>query len=47
VLLSPRPARVVQVFETALPRPREPIATRELPRFVELRHALLERLLGR
>ena len=47
VLLSPRPARVVQVFETALPRPREPIATRELPRFVLLRHALLERLLGR
>ncbi|MBL8360729.1 MAG: ABC transporter ATP-binding protein [Rubrivivax sp.] len=46
-VLSGRPSQVAQVVQTDLPRPRDPIATRELPRFVELRHALLERLLGR
>ncbi len=46
-VLSGRPSQVAQVVHTELPRPRDPIATRELPRFVELRHALLERLLGR
>ena len=46
-LLSARPARLDRVYETMLPRPRDSIATRELPRFLELRHELLSRLLGR
>ena len=46
-LLTARPARVAEVIETGLPRPRDPIATREHPRFLELRAALLARLLTR
>ncbi len=46
-VLSNRPSRVVEVIETALPRPRDPLVTRELPRFLSLRHDLLATLLGR
>jgi len=46
-VLSPRPSRILQVLETALPRPRDPITTTEHPRFLELRHRLLATLLGR
>jgi len=46
-VLSTRPSRVVRVFETDLPRPRDQIATPELPRYLELRHELLSLLLGR
>ena len=46
-VLSARPSRVLRVFETALPRPRDRIATPELPGYLELRHALLAMLLGR
>jgi len=46
-ILSKRPTVVEEVIETALPRPRDAIATREHERFVELRHALMERLLNR
>ncbi len=46
-VLSGRPSVVVETVITDLPRPRDPIATREHPRFVALRHALLERLLRR
>jgi NitT/TauT family transport system ATP-binding protein len=46
-VLSRRPSRLAEVVETRLPRPRDNIATRELPRFIELRHHLLERLLRR
>jgi NitT/TauT family transport system ATP-binding protein len=46
-VLSRPPSTVVRTFHTGLPRPRDAIATRELPRFLELRHALLEHLLGR
>lgn len=46
-VLSARPSAVVGVMDTALPRPRDSITTRELPRFVELRHDLLSTLLGR
>ncbi len=46
-VLSARPSEVVQVLDTELPRPRDPLATRELPRFLSLRHAILQRLLGR
>lgn len=46
-VLSARPSEVVRVLETGLPRPRDSIDTRELPRFLELRHLLLAMLLGR
>jgi NitT/TauT family transport system ATP-binding protein len=46
-VLSNRPSRVVRVIETDLPRPRDPVATPELPRYLELRHELLSLLLGR
>lgn len=46
-VLSSRPARVVQVLETGLPRPRDRLDTPQMPRFLELRHALLAALLGR
>ena len=44
-LLSRRPAQVAEVFVNALPRPRRPVESREDPRFLQLRHELLTRLL--
>lgn len=44
-LLTRRPAQVAEVFANALPRPRSPVESREDPRFLELRHELLTRLL--
>jgi NitT/TauT family transport system ATP-binding protein len=44
-LLTRRPARVAEVFANALPRPRSLVESREDPRFLELRHELLTRLL--
>ncbi len=46
-LLTYRPSRIADIFEVDLPRPRDPIATRALPRFLELRRTLLETLLAR
>jgi NitT/TauT family transport system ATP-binding protein len=46
-VLSKRPTSVVRSIETKLPRPRDSITTRELPRFLQLRHELLAMLLGR
>ncbi len=46
-VLSGRPSRVVEIFETHLPRPRDKITTPEHPGYLELRHALLSLLLGR
>lgn len=46
-VLSARPATVVEIVETELPRPRDKIGTPELPRYLSLRHELLNRLLGR
>ncbi len=46
-VLTPRPARVAEVIEVGIARPRDPVATREEPRFLELRHALLARLMTR
>jgi NitT/TauT family transport system ATP-binding protein len=46
-VLSLAPSTVVRSIPTQLPRPRDSIVTRELPRFLELRHELLEMLLGR
>ncbi len=44
-LLTRRPAEVAQVFHNTVPRPRNPVESREDPRFLELRHELLTRLL--
>lgn len=44
-LLTRRPAEVAQVFANAVARPRDPVESREDPRFLELRHELLTRLL--
>jgi NitT/TauT family transport system ATP-binding protein len=46
-VLSKRPTSVVRSIATELPRPRDSITTRELPRFLQLRHELLAMLLGR
>jgi NitT/TauT family transport system ATP-binding protein len=46
-VLSAQPTRVVRSIPTGLPRPRDSITTRELPRFLEVRHQLLAMLLGR
>jgi len=46
-VLSGRPSRVVDLVETALPRPRDNLTTRELPEFLEHRHRLLAMLLAR
>lgn len=46
-VLSKRPAVIEEVISTDLPRPRDQIETPSSPRFLELRHYLLERLLGR
>lgn len=45
-VLSARPSTIGEVVETGLPRPRDRIITPEQPRFLELRHYLLERLLS-
>jgi NitT/TauT family transport system ATP-binding protein len=45
VVLSARPSTVVRSVAIELPRPRDSLATREDPRFLELRHELLEMLL--
>lgn len=46
-VLSNRPTRLTEVVDVALPRPRDQIETRELPRFIELRHHLTASLLGK
>jgi NitT/TauT family transport system ATP-binding protein len=47
VMLSRRPAVIGTVREVTLERPRDPITTREDPRFLALRHELLSQLLTR
>ena len=46
-VLSARPSVIARTIATELPRPRDSIVTRELPRFLELRHTLLAMLLER
>jgi NitT/TauT family transport system ATP-binding protein len=46
-VLTHRPSRISEVIEVGLPRPRDPIATREMPRFLGLRRELLDLLLRR
>lgn len=42
VALRPHPGRVAAVFDVRLPRPRDQLATREQPEFLELRRALFD-----
>jgi NitT/TauT family transport system ATP-binding protein len=44
-MLSARPSSIREVISVDLPRPRDPIATRELERFLHVRHHLLSQLL--
>jgi NitT/TauT family transport system ATP-binding protein len=44
-LLTRRPAEIAEVFSNPLPRPRDPVESREDRRFLDLRHELLSRLL--
>jgi NitT/TauT family transport system ATP-binding protein len=37
VILTPRPSRVQEVLEVDLPRPRDQVATKEMPEFAHLR----------
>jgi NitT/TauT family transport system ATP-binding protein len=46
-LLTRRPATIAELAETGLARPRRAVETHEDPRFLALRHALLEGLLHR
>jgi NitT/TauT family transport system ATP-binding protein len=46
-VLSNRPSVVEKLETTALPRPRESMATRELPRFMALRAELVTHLITR
>lgn len=46
IVLAGNPAGIVEEFEIDLPRPRDQLSTRELPRFLELRHALHKAIQG-
>ncbi len=46
-VLSNRPSVIERVVATELPSPRESMATRELPRFIELRGDLVRQLITR
>ncbi|MES2529861.1 MAG: ABC transporter ATP-binding protein [Pseudomonadota bacterium] len=46
-ILSRRPTVVEEIVETGIAHPRDAVATREHPRFLALRHTLMERLLNR
>jgi NitT/TauT family transport system ATP-binding protein len=46
-VLSSRPSTVEMVVATELSRPRDAMGTRELPRFLQLRHELVTHLLNR
>jgi NitT/TauT family transport system ATP-binding protein len=44
-VLTRRPSTIATVVDTGLPRPRHAIQSRELPRFLSLRHMLIDMLL--
>jgi NitT/TauT family transport system ATP-binding protein len=46
VAMTTRPAQIAQTLLTELARPREQIATRALPRFLQLRQELYEIVAG-
>ena len=45
-VLSARPARLKQVYQIDLPRPRDQISTKQLPRFQELRKRAFDLIEG-
>jgi NitT/TauT family transport system ATP-binding protein len=46
-VLTNRPSQIEQVIDVGLDRPRDPILTREVPRFLHLRQELLNKLMKR
>jgi len=46
LVLSKQPTVVVEAIQTGLARPRDKVTTLEQPRFLEVRHYLLNKLLG-
>jgi NitT/TauT family transport system ATP-binding protein len=46
-VLTNRPATIAEVIPVGLPRPRDPVTTKEHPEFLAIRHHLLSRLLTR
>ena len=46
-VMSHRPSTISKIVETSLPRPRDPISTRDAPRFLALRRQLLDDLMTR
>lgn len=46
-VLTNRPSVIEQIVEVGLARPRDPITTRESPRFLQLRQELLSKLMKR
>ncbi len=46
IALAPHPGRVAEEIMIDLPRPRDQLSTRELPRFLHLRHHLYQLLQG-
>lgn len=46
-VLSSRPSRIEQVIDVGLGRPRDPIMSREMPRFLQLQQELLSKLMKR
>jgi NitT/TauT family transport system ATP-binding protein len=43
-VLARRPSRVIETVAVSLPRPRDQLATRAAPRFMELRNAIYQRI---
>ena len=43
-VMSGRPGGITLAVDTELPRPRDQLATRELPRYLQVRHLLGEAL---
>jgi NitT/TauT family transport system ATP-binding protein len=44
-VLSHRPGVIVEIVETGMPRPRNPVDAHSDPRFISVRHQLLSYLL--
>ena len=42
IALEPHPGRIGRVFDVSLPRPRDQLATREMPEFLRLRRELFD-----
>ncbi|MFM9968451.1 MAG: ABC transporter ATP-binding protein [Burkholderiales bacterium] len=46
-VLTQRPAVIAEIMDTDIPRPRDPVDTKEAAQFLKIRHRLLDRLLAR